>query len=214
MEVRKSFHQQLEELYLDLLRMSNVTVEMLERTRVAFQNLDNELADNIIASDDELDDFVVRIEENGIELLARQAPVAIDLRTIIVITRLALHLERVADLCVNICKAIKNLQGYTLSPWIKENMDEMFKRSSKMIVSAIESFKQHDVKLAEELSTMDDIVDKINRTFLTSYDRESEEELELTIRVVMIARFLERVADHAVDIGESVRYMVTGEFVE
>jgi len=213
-EVRKSFHQQLEELYLDLLRMSNVTVEMLERTRVAFQNLDNELADNIIASDDELDDFVVRIEENGIELLARQAPVAIDLRTIIVITRLALHLERVADLCVNICKAIKNLQGYTLSPWIKENMDEMFKRSSKMIVSAIESFKQHDVKLAEELSTMDDIVDKINRTFLTSYDRESEEELELTIRVVMIARFLERVADHAVDIGESVRYMVTGQFVE
>jgi phosphate transport system protein len=83
-----------------------------------------------------------------------------------------------------------------------------------MVVSAIESFKQHDVKLAEELSTMDDTVDKINRTFLTSYDRDSEEELELTIRVVMIARFLERVADHAVDIGESVRYMVTGQFVE
>lgn len=214
MEGRKSFHQQLEELYLDLLRMSNVTVEMLEKTRLAFQNLDNELADNIIASDDEPDDFVVRIEENGIELLARQAPVAIDLRTIIVIMRLAQHLERVADLCVNICKAIKNLQGYTLSPWIKENMDEMFKRSSKMLVSAMESFKQHDVELAEELSTMDDTVDKINRTFLTSYDKDSEEELELTIRVVMIARFLERVADHAVDIGESVRYMVTGQFVE
>ena len=214
MEVRKSFHQQLEELYLDLLRMSNMTVEMVEKTRLAFQNLDKELADNIIASDDEPDDFVVRIEENGIELLARQAPVAIDLRTIIVIMRFAQHLERVADLCVNICKAIKNLQGYTLSPWIKENMDEMFKRSSKMVVSAIESFKQHDVKLAEELSTMDDTVDKINRTFLTSYDRESEEELELIIRVVMVARFLERVADHAVDIGESVRYMVTGEFVE
>jgi len=214
MEVRKTFHQQLEDLYLDLLRMSNVTVEMVEKTRVAFQNLDDELADNIIASDDEPDDFVVRIEENGIELLARQAPVAIDLRTIIVIMRLAQHLERVADLCVNISKAIKNLQGYTLSPWIKENMDEMFKRSGKMIVSAMESFKQHDVKLAEELSTMDDTVDRINRTFLTSYDRGSEEELELIIRVVMIARFLERIADHAVDIGESVRYMVTGELVE
>jgi len=214
MEVRKTFHQQLEDLYLDLLRMSNVTVEMVEKTRVAFQNLDDELADNIIAGDDELDDFVVKIEENGIELLARQAPVAIDLRTIIVIMRLAQHLERVADLCVNISKAIKNLQGYTLSPWIKENMDEMFKRSGKMIVSAMESFKQHDVKLAEELSTMDDTVDRINRTFLTSYDRGSEEELELIIRVVMIARFLERIADHAVDIGESVRYMVTGELVE
>jgi phosphate transport system protein len=214
MEIRKTFHQQLEDLYLDLLRMSNVTVEMLERTRTAFQNLDRGLADNIIAGDDELDNFIVKIEENGVELLARQAPVAIDLRTIIVIMRFAQHLERVADLCVNICKAIINLQGYSLSPWIKENMDEMFKRSSKMLVSAIESFKQHDVKLAEELSTMDDIVDKINRTFLTSYDRESEEELELVIRVVMIARFLERIADHAVDIGESVQYMVTGQFVE
>jgi len=214
MEIRKTFHQQLEDLYLDLLRMSNVTVEMLDRTRTAFQNLDRGLADDIIAGDDELDDFIVKIEENGVELLARQAPVAIDLRTIIVIMRFAQHLERVADLCVNICKAIINLQGYSLSPWIKENMDEMFKRSSKMLVSAIESFKQHDVKLAEELSTMDDIVDKINRTFLTSYDRESEEELELVIRVVMIARFLERIADHAVDIGESVQYMVTGQFVE
>jgi len=214
MDIRKTFHQQLEDLYLDLLRMSNVTVEMLERTRTAFQNLDRGLADNIIAGDDELDDFIVKIEENGVELLARQAPVAIDLRTIIVIMRFAQHLERVADLCVNICKAISNLQGYSLSPWIKENMDEMFKRSSKMLVSAIESFKQHDVKLAVELSTMDDIVDKINRTFLTSYDRESEEELELVIRVVMIARFLERIADHAVDIGESVQYMVTGQFVE
>jgi phosphate transport system protein len=214
MDIRKTFHQQLEDLYLDLLRMSNVTVEMLDRTRTAFQNLDRELADNIIAGDDELDDFIVKIEENGVELLARQAPVAIDLRTIIVIMRFAQHLERVADLCVNICKAISNLQGYSLSPWIKENMDEMFKRSSKMLVSAIESFKQHDVKLAVELSTMDDIVDKINRTFLTSYDRESEEELELVIRVVMIARFLERIADHAVDIGESVQYMVTGQFVE
>ena len=214
MEVRKSFHQQLEDLYLDLLRMSNVTVEMVEKTRAAFQNLDNELADAIIAGDDEPDEFVVRIEENGIELIARQAPVAIDLRTIIVVMRLAQHLERVADLCVNISKAIKNLVGYTLSPWIKENIDEMFKRSSKMIVSAMESFKEHDIKLAEELSKMDDTVDKINRTFLTSYDRESEEELELTIRVVMISRFLERIADHAVDIGEQVRYMVTGEFVE
>ena len=214
MEIRKTFHQQLEDLYLDLLRMSNVTVEMLDRTRTAFQNLDRGLADDIIAGDDELDDFIVKIEENGVELLARQAPVAIDLRTIIVIMRFAQHLERVADLCVNICKAIINLQGYSLSPWIKENMDEMFKRSSKMLVSAIESFKQHDVKLAVELSTMDDIVDKINRTFLTSYDRESEEELELVIRVVMIARFLERIADHAVDIGESVQYMVTGQFVE
>jgi phosphate transport system protein len=68
--------------------------------------------------------------------------------------------------------------------------------------------------MAQELSKMDDTVDKINRRFLTSYDRDSEEELELTIRIVMIARFIERIADHAVDIGEQVLYMVTGQFIE
>jgi phosphate transport system protein len=83
-----------------------------------------------------------------------------------------------------------------------------------MTVRAMEAFRERDVAKAEELSKMDDTVDRINRTFLTSYNKESEEELELIIRVVMIARFIERIADHAVDIGENVMYMVTGEFVE
>lgn len=214
MEIRKTFHQQLEDLYLELLRMANVTIETLERTRSAFANQDVALAVKIIADDDELDEYIIRIEENGVELIARQAPVAIDLRTIIVIMRLAQHLERVGDLCVNICKALKNLEGYTLTPWMKTNMDEMFERSRNLMVQSIESFKNHDLELAERLAEMDDTVDRINRAFLTNYDRTCEEDLEMVIRVVMIARFLERVADHAVDIGESVQYMVTGQFVE
>jgi phosphate transport system protein len=214
MEIRKTFHQQLEDLYLDLIRMANLTIETVERAQAAFANMDIELAGKIIEGDDDVDAFVVKIDENGIELLARQAPVAIDLRTIIVIMRLSQHLERVGDLCVNIAKAIINLEGYTPSAWINENMDEMFQRSRNMMVRAMEAFKNHDVKTAGELSQMDDKVDRINRTFLTSYDKESEEELELVIRVVMIARFLERIADHAVDIGEEVQYLVTGEFAD
>ena len=214
MEKRKTFHHQLDELYLDLLRMSNLTLEVLERTRAAFTELDGVKAGEIIAGDDEVDGFIKKIDENGIELLATQAPVAVDLRTIVVIMRLAQHLERVADLCVNISKAIVNLQGYTLSDWIRDNMDEMFRRSSRMLMLAVESFRERNPAKAEQLTEMDDTVDRINRAFLTSYDRESEEELELTIRVVMVARFLERIADHAVDIGEQVRYMGTGEFAE
>jgi phosphate transport system protein len=213
MEVRKTFHQQLEELYLDVLRMANLTVEVLEKTRSAFAKLDKERAQAIIDGDDEVDDFVKKIEESGIELLARQAPVAIDLRRIIVIMRLSQHLERVADLCVNISKAIINMEGYTVTPWIADNIDEMFRRSISMMVCAIDSFKERDECKAAELNKMDDTVDRINRNFLTMTNKESEEEVELIIRIVMIARFLERVADHAVDIGEEVRYMVTGEFI-
>jgi phosphate transport system protein len=77
----------------------------------------------------------------------------------------------------------------------------------------VESFKEEDEDMAAELYEMDDPVDRINRKFLTMTNKESEEELELIIRTVMVARFLERIADHAVDMGEEVRYMVTGEFV-
>jgi phosphate transport system protein len=214
MEIRKTFHEQLDELYRDLLKMANTTVETIEQTRAAFASLDTAKAKCVMDDDDVLDQFVKKIEETGIELLARQAPVAIDLRTIIVIMRVAQHLERVGDLCVNISKAIVNLEGYTMSPWIQENMDEMFQRSIKMTLRAMEAFKEHDLAKAKDLSKMDDTVDRINRTFLTSYNKESEEELELVIRVVMIARFIERIADHAVDVGENVSYMMTGEFVE
>jgi len=214
MEIRKTFHEQLDELYRDLLKMANTTVETIEQTRAAFASLDSARAKRVMEDDDVLDHFVKSIEETGIELLARQAPVAIDLRTIIVIMRVAQHMERVGDLCVNISKAIVNLEGYTVSPWIKENMDEMFQRSIKMTLRAMEAFKERDLTKAKDLSKMDDTVDRINRTFLTSYNKESEEELELVIRVVMIARFIERIADHAVDVGENVSYMMTGEFVE
>lgn len=213
MEIRKGFHQDLEELYLDLLRMANITVDTIEKARKTFAALDKELAQEIIDGDDVVDDYVIKIQENGIELLARQAPVAIDLRTIIVIMRVATHLERVADLCVNISKAVLSLEGRTMSPWILDNMDEMFQGAIRMVVYAVDSFKERDEDKAEGLYKMDDTVDRINRSFLTSTDKESEEEVDLVIRVVMISRFVERIADHAVDIGEDVRYMITGQFV-
>ena len=214
MKARKDFHQQLDELYLELLRMANATMEVLERTRAAFRDADMEAAQSIIEGDDEIDGYVTRIDGEGIKLLARQAPVAIDLRTIVIIMRISQELERAADNCVNVSKAMENMQGYALSPWIRENMDEMFRWAIKIIVGAVNAFKERDPDMAEELTRMDDTVDRINREFLTTYDRESEDETELVVRVVMTARFLERVADHGVNIGKEVRYMVTGEFAD
>jgi phosphate transport system protein len=214
MEGRKEFHEQLEDMHLELLRMANATLEALERTREAFREGDVEAAGYIIDGDDEIDGYVIRIDECGMELLARQAPVAIDLRRIMVIMRISRELERAADNCVNICKATVNMRQYNLSPWIKEKMEEMFRWSSKIMAKAVEAFKERDPDMVEKLDRMDDTVDRINREFLNTYDRESEDETELVVRVVMTARFLERVADHAVNIGEEVRYMVSGEFAD
>src|SRR5450756_2138517 len=125
MEVRKTFHQQLDELYIELLKMANTAFDVIEQTRDAFSTLDATKAGNIIEGDDVLDEFLVRIEETAIELLARQAPVAIDLRSIIVIMWSAQHLERLGDNCVNINKAICNLQGYTCLLYTSDAADDL-----------------------------------------------------------------------------------------
>lgn len=214
MEGRITFHQALNELYLDVIRMANITIDTIEKTKVAFDNLDYDMAQEIIEGDDVVDGYIKRIESDSIELLARQAPVAIDLRRIIVIMRTAQHLERCADYCVNISKAIQDLSGdYTMPSRIATDMDEMFDVSAQMLVCAIEAFKERDEEKAARLHRMDDPVDQINRKFFKNVIVENDDELDLIIRSIMIARFIERIADHAVDMGDDIRYMITGEFI-
>lgn len=210
MEVRKGFHAQLDELYAETLRMGSDLLEAVEKTRLCFVDLDRDLADEIIAGDDVFDDYIDRLEEGGIELIARQAPVAVDLRMIIVIMRMAQHFERMADLCEDIAVAVKHIPGEYLSSWIREAINEMARRAIRLVERSIECFKERNVEMALELDAMDDAVDKLNRKFFKEFDRGREEDLEVAVRVVMVARFFERIADHAVDIGEHVRFMVEG----
>ena len=210
MDVRRDFHEQLDELYAETLRMGSDLLETIEKTRICFVNLDRELADEIIAGDDVFDAYIDRLEEGGLELIARQAPVAVDLRMIIVIMRMAQHFERVADLCEDIAVAVKYIPADYLSAWIREAIDEMARRAIRLVERSIECFKDRNVEMALELDAMDDAVDKLNRKFFKEFDRGREEDLEVAVRVVMVARFFERIADHAVDIGEHVRFMVEG----
>jgi phosphate transport system protein len=210
LDVRRDFHEQLDELYAETLRMGSDLLETIEKTRLCFVNLDRELADEIIAGDDVFDAYIDRLEEGGLELIARQAPVAVDLRMIIVIMRMAQHFERVADLCEDIAVAVKYIPADYLSTWIREAIDEMARRAVRLVERSIECFKDRNVEMALELDAMDDAVDKLNRKFFKEFDRGREEDLEVAVRVVMVARFFERIADHAVDIGEHVRFMVEG----
>ncbi len=190
--------------------MGSDLLETIERTRQCFVNMDRELADGIIAGDDVFDAYIDRLEEGGLELIARQAPVAVDLRMIIVIMRMAQHFERMADLCEDIAVAVKHIPADYLNAWIREAIDEMARRAIRLVERSIECFKERNVEMALELDAMDDAVDKLNRKFFKEFDRGREEDLEVAVRVVMVARFFERIADHAVDIGEHVRFMVEG----
>lgn len=210
MEIRKTFHEQLDEIYAGLLHMGSDLMETIEKTRLCFVNLDKAAADEIIAGDDAFDDYRNSLEEGGLELIARQAPVAVDLRMIIVIMRIAQHFERMADLCENIATAVKNIPGDYLPAWIRDTIDEMARRANRLVERSIECLKERNVEMVRELESMDDAVDKLNRRFFKEFDKGREEDLEVAIRVVMVSRFFERIADHAVDIGEHVRFVVEG----
>ncbi len=210
MEVRKTFHEQLDDLYAGLLHMGSDLMETIEKTRLCFLDLDKEAADQIICGDNVFDDYRNNLEEGGLELIARQAPVAVDLRLVIVIMRIASHFERMADLCEDIATAVKNIPADFLTAWIKDTIDEMARRANRLVERSIECLKERNVEMVRELESMDDAVDKLNRTFWKEFDRGREEDIEVAIRVVMISRFFERIADHAVDIGEHVRFVVEG----
>jgi phosphate transport system protein len=210
LEIRKTFHEQLDELYAGLLHMGSDLMQTIEKTRICFLDLDREAAEQIIVGDDLFDDYRDNLEEGGLELIARQAPVAVDLRLVIVIMRIAQHFERMADLCEDIATAVKNIPADYLPAWIRDTIDEMARRANRLVERSIECLKERNVELAQELESMDDAVDKLNRRFFKEFDKGREEDLEVAIRVVMVSRFFERIADHAVDIGEHVRFVVEG----
>ncbi len=209
-EPRRDFHHRLDELYVELLRMGGGLLATMEKTRLCFLELDHVAADEIIAGDHLFDDYRNRLEEEGLELLALQAPVAVDLRMIVVIMRIAQKFERMADLCEDIAVAVKNIRAVSLHSWIKEAIDEMARRSLRLVERALEGFKERDAGMVRELEAMDDSVDRLYRGFFREFDRGRDEELDVAVRVIMVARFFERIADHAVDIGDNVRFLVSG----
>ncbi len=207
---RKSFHEQLDELNAELLRMGSVVVETIERTRLAFVRFDKDLCRQIVEDDDIVDDYRMRVEETGFELIARQAPVAVDLRKLIVIMRLAQHFERMADLCTNICKTMDSLDGERISDWVRESINDMAVKSRELVERAITCYQTSDLAMADDLENQDDSIDRVNRRFFKEFKRTGEEDIETAIRIVMISRFFERIGDNAVDVGEHVRFMLTG----
>jgi phosphate transport system protein len=182
----------------------------------ALRNQDAELADEVIAFDDEVDQRYLELEQ-GIEgLLARQTPVASDLRLVLAILHINLHLERMADLCVTITKLMKLALGAEGDPAVLESMDEMGERAEEMIGAAMQAFASRDLAGAEAIVDLDELIDRANRRFVRSVLELGGDEAsrEWGLRMLLVSRCLERIGDHAVDIGEQTAYLITGELRE
>lgn len=213
---RKTFHEQLAEAEGIVVETAGLVLEQLERTIRVLENRDTELASLVIDSDDPVDERYLEIEQRILTLLATQAPVASDLRLVSAMLHINIHLERVADLCVNIAKFAKLAVDLPRSPEIVQELVEMGRQASKMLETAITSFSQRNLDLALGLPRMDDRIDKLNRELFKQASRFADDEraIEWGGRMVLVSRQLERMGDHAVDIGEQVAFMITGEFRE
>jgi phosphate transport system protein len=182
----------------------------------ALQERDIELADEVIAFDDEIDALFIGIEGLIQSLLALQTPVARDLRLLLAILHINLLLERQADSCVTIAKLSKLVSDVEPDPALVEVLAEMGDRAEEMTRVALDSFDRRDLAGAESLVELDELIDRANRRFVERLvDVMGDPSMrEWGLRMVVVARTIERIGDRAVDIGEQTAYLLTAEFRE
>jgi phosphate transport system protein len=182
----------------------------------ALQERDVELADEVIAFDDEIDQLFLAIEGSIQSLLALQTPVARDLRLLLAMLHINLLLERSADGCVTVAKLSKLVADADPDPALVAVLTEMGERAEEMIRVALDSFSKRDLAEAESLVELDELIDRANRRFVERLvDVMAEPELrEWGLRMVVVARTIERIGDRAVDIGEQTAYLLTAQFRE
>ena len=161
--MRATLQEELDTLQSTLLEEGELVLRALRGSMEALENRDPELADEVIAFDDEVDRQYIGIEENIASLLARQAPAAGDLRLVLAMLHTNLHLERMADYCVTIAKLTKLVYGITPDQRLIVAFQEMGARDEEMIRAALDSFANRDVAVAESLVELDELVDRGNR---------------------------------------------------
>jgi phosphate transport system protein len=212
--MRVTFHEELTELEHSLQQEGDLVVRSLRAAAQALVEEDADLADEVIAFDDEVDACYFGIEVGIQSLLARQTPVATDLRLVLAILHINLHLERMADYCTTIAKLTKLVRETAGEPRILEALAEMSRRGEEMIRVALESFQARDLGRAESLVELDELIDRANRRSVEHVLELGAEQREWGLRMLVVSRCLERIGDHAVDIGEQTAFLVTGEFRE
>jgi phosphate transport system protein len=214
--MRVSFQEELDQLEASLQEEGALVLRVLRGALNALEQRDVELADEVIAFDDDVDRLYLQIETGIQTLLARQTPVATDLRLVLAMLHINLHLERMADYAVTVAKLTKLVAGVEPDPTLHQSLQEMGERAEEMIRVALDSFADRDLARAETLVELDELIDRTNRRFVERVvELVAEPDLrEWVLRMVLVSRTLERIGDHAVDIGEQVAYLLTGEFRE
>lgn len=216
MALRKAFEMELSELHNDLLRMGSIVEKQIHLCIKSLAEKDEELADEVIKNDDIVDDLMREIETKSIKLIAKQQPIATDLRFIFTCINIVTDLERMADHAVDIAKVTKRLKN---QEYIKELIDipRMGEIVSTMIKDGLDAYVERNLDKAYEVSKRDDVIDKIYKNVfgeMLEFMRKDNTKVEQAAQFLFVCKFLERIADHVTNICEWTIYIVTGNQVD
>ena len=211
--VRQSFDQDLESLRQDLVRMGEIVQVAIKDAVDALAKRDKDLARMVMDGDDTIDRMQVEIEDRCISLIARQQPVATDLRILGTGLKITTDLERIGDHAFDIAKIVLLIGD---EPLIKPLVDipRMAEIAQKMLNDSLQAYLKLDIELAEQVCRADDRVDELyNQVFreLLTYMLEDTKKIKQATQLIFVARYLERIADHSTNVAEWVIYLATGE---
>jgi phosphate transport system protein len=214
--LRHTFEEQLTELQQDIVRMSSVVEEMIRLSMHSLAHRDVDEARRAQEMDDLVDELNLKIENNCLHLLALQQPMARDLRVIAAALKIITDVERMGDYTVDIAKMSIRLVDAPASPSYSK-LQRMSEVVIRMLRETLQAFVSHDLDLIQSMIAGDDEVDRLNREIhaeVLEQIQQSPSSAELGIGVILMSRFLERIADHCTNVGERVYYMQTGELRE
>ena len=214
---RQHFQQELQALETQALGALDLVVTTLDRTLEALEHQDIELASIVVNDDDRIDGRFLEVHQGILSLLALQAPVAGDLRTVAALLHVIKHAERMGDQCVNIAKVMP-LVGHEppADPQLLERIFKMGALARSEVAQAKQAFTLRDVSLAQDLVRQDEEINKLNRECFTLALEigDDPDSREWAAYMMLVSRALERIGDNAVDIGEQAAFVVTGLFRE
>jgi len=214
--MKRHFDEELSELRDRLLQMASLAEESIAKAVKALIERDSQLAYSVIGADEEINMLEIEIDEICLKLLALRQPIAKDLRLIASALKINSELERIGDLSVNIAqRTLDLLEEPLLKPLI--DIPRMAKLAQNMVKDSLDAFVRQDAGLAREVCRRDDIVDTLNHQIfreLLTYMLQDPRNIHRSVDLILIGRHLERIADHATNIGEDVFYMVQGKTIK
>lgn len=215
-QLRHAFADQIKTLEQDVIKMGSTVEQMLNKSIEALLVNNITLADSAIEMDDIVDDYNFQIEHDALKLLALQQPMAKDLRIIAAALKIITDIERMGDYVVDISRTVKK---FNTQPWIKPivNIPEMAERVKKMLRQTLEAYVNRNISLLQHVIEDDDKVDSMYRSVkaeLIEVMKTDPDLIERGLGLILIARYLERLADHLTNVCERIYYMETGEIKE